>query len=1630
MLYILTLDESTSQFIKSTWLKASKKDPYRGFKSDTPESEPIESKRKSAATKVSQLELMLGQIANFAPIVSRKSIVERSTSLESVWQLIRAYFGFQTSGSYFLDFADIQLKEGERPEALYQRLISFVEDNLLTVNGVLSHHGDKIEEDEELSPTLENMIVLIWLKLVNKDLPKLVKQKYGTELRTKTLASIKPEISAALDSLLNEITANNTSARVMRSGATVPYNNNSGTRPKSQYKPTKSSKAFCALCHAKKKPSDHFLSKCRYLPDTDRKFFTKVRIVTAIDSALDNMDLNDSEEVVENEGDECYGEDGDEYPRIGRVSHDIVSKLESDRIPTIKRVEVGISPWFNVFYEHQAVTITIDTGAMISLIKESVAVALCAKIRKTSQGAHQLDGKSPLKVVGETTITFKRNDMPIILHALVCTNMEDEILAGTPFTKLNGIDVLGRSETIVFSDGTTFRYIEESPNVSRCTPAQLVRSVVPSTTIFPGQYLECGLPEEFHDERVPVAIEPRSTNSNSDWVSPMLVKPVNGKIRIVNSSTEPKKVVKGQHICQVMHSVPPKITQVESMVPSIKKLTVPKNAPYSATIEINEKKLSPDIVAEFKAVNSQFDEVFNPSIGCYNGNSGDIKGVVNMGPVLPPQRKGRVPQYSRNRMEEVQMKCDELEAMGVLAKPETVGVVAEYLNPSFLVKKPSGGSRLVTAFSEVAKYAKPQPSLMPNVDSTLRQIGQWKYIITTDLQKAFYQIPLSHDSIKYCGIATPFKGIRVYLRCAMGLPGSETALEELMSRILGEFVREGFVAKVADDLYVGADDQRQLLLNWIKVLQALRDNGVSLSAPKTLIAPLYCIMLGWKWQDGTITATSHRISTLSTCPLPKTVKGLRSFLGAYKFLSRVLPRCSTILSPLEELIAGKASAEKLVWSSEMESNFDIAKKHLSEAKTVSIPKRSDKLWIITDGCQNLPGIGAALFLTRGSKQHLAGYYSAKLRKRQLGWIPCEIEALAIGAAVTHYSPYIIQSSKVTSVLSDSQPCVDAFQKLCRGEFSLSARVTTFLSIISRYQCDLKHISGVDNPLSDYQSRNAVACDIPTCQVCTFVSKMESSAIRAVRVKDVIDGTVNVPYTSRAAWRMAQDECIDCRQAKAQLKQGTRPSKKVTDRRDLKQYLRYCTLARDGLLIVRKEEPFMATVERIVVPRSLAHGLATALHLKFDHPTPNQLKLIMKRSFYAIAIDQVIDDISDKCSECAALRSIPNHLIEQSTESPPYAIGITYAGDVLRREKQMIFILREYVTSYIQAIVVQDEKHDSLRSAIILLVSPLQPASGPTSVVRVDPAPGFRALRDDEILLRHGIAIEMGREKNPNKNPVAERAVQEFEIEVAKYHSAKVLSPVDIMTICTRINHKIRHPGLSSKEMLTKRDQFSNKQLPIDDCSLIIAKHNQHLENHRASERSKAKRPAVKVPDISVGDLVHLACDPISKGVQRDRYIVASVDGEWCNVRKLTETQLRSMSYRVRLNQCYLVPCYQHTAKKRVSFEDDLEETSSAEPQFQLPSSYTSTISPMSSGTLNNVENQEQPSTSEFSEETAASDNNMLTDDSASVATPPELETPYVTAHEQPTKSVTATIEPRRSSKRQPRKPRYLEDYEC
>lgn len=51
--------------------------------------------------------------------------------------------------------------------------MAFVEDNILRKDSGITHGGVPVVEYEELSPTIENFIVLTWLRLIHSELPKL-----------------------------------------------------------------------------------------------------------------------------------------------------------------------------------------------------------------------------------------------------------------------------------------------------------------------------------------------------------------------------------------------------------------------------------------------------------------------------------------------------------------------------------------------------------------------------------------------------------------------------------------------------------------------------------------------------------------------------------------------------------------------------------------------------------------------------------------------------------------------------------------------------------------------------------------------------------------------------------------------------------------------------------------------------------------------------------------------------------------------------------------------------------------------------------------------------------------------------------------------------------------------------------------------------------------------------------------------------------------------------------------------------------------------------------------------------------------------------------------------------------------
>ena len=223
-------------------------------------------------------------------------------------------------------------------------------------------------------------------------------------------------------------------------------------------------------------------------------------------------------------------------------------------------------------------------------------------------------------------------------------------------------------------------------------------------------------------------VEPRYDNYSDNWLTSCIVRSVGGEIVLSNNTDLPVNILKHKHICQVRA-----ITQDMQNISNQK-----QSVPHTSNQILNSsgkdlyKQISLDpqnemdraLYAKFQELHEKYSSVFDSDLPGYNGAFGPNEAVVNMGLILPPQRKGRLPLYKKDDLDMFQSKFDELESLGVLANPEEAGVHVKYLNPSFLVKKSRGGHRLVTSFGDVGRYAKSQPALMPNMENTLYEIGQ------------------------------------------------------------------------------------------------------------------------------------------------------------------------------------------------------------------------------------------------------------------------------------------------------------------------------------------------------------------------------------------------------------------------------------------------------------------------------------------------------------------------------------------------------------------------------------------------------------------------------------------------------------------------------------------------------------------------------------------------------------------------------------------------------------------------------------------------------------------------------------------------------------------------------------------
>ena len=1194
------------------------------------------------------------------------------------------------------------------------------------------------------------------------------------------------------------------------------------------------------------------------------------------------------------------------------------------------------SPAFTAKVNGHVVKAVVDEGSEVNVIEEKVVLKAGVKVDPVTDTRATAAGSNPLLVIGQChdhlvlDVEVEGVSIPVDLgHAVVIRGLGADLLVGEPGKCDNKIHTIPEHRLIEFNhEGQTLTtHYDTGPN-----PDYEVGRVMETRTLQPGESLRVAVSN--FDQGQIVAICPRREDGN--WFDPGLVT-IDDGVELINTSSHSVTLKKGNRVCEVRNVIevsPEEIVNLRKVFNEFpdsfqyKSLAKPPNdKSYLDDIQVDpDGIMTPSQKKMFRDLCAKYTDIITPRPGRYNNHSGHVDNSINFAERPPSNQKVYQPKYSDKMKELLGQKMDALEDWGVLTFPDKVGVSIEFLSPSMLVPKSEKDEfRMVSDLCGLNRYIKKPPTTSPSIQEAKEDLAKKRYFAHIDLSNYYYQSGMSREDIQWLGVLHPFKGVMCYACEPQGLKGASEHAYEKLSRIFGSLCRAGKAIRQADSLFAVGDTLEELRDNLELVFERVQLNGLTIKPSKIIVAPRKSVLFGWEWCEGKWSPTSHVTSALERVPLPKTSTQLRSYLGSFKQFSDCISNYGEILSALEKMTSGKGV--KLQWTPEQEKAFKESQDAIKSLLGVYIPRPEDQLVTYSDYSEENNAIGGRLEIHREEdgkiKKLHGGFFSATLPKVKKRW-PCEGECQAVKSVVEFFADSIRNSKKLTIHYSDNSPTVSAWNLAKKGAYSTSPKMSAFLSSLSTLNIDIRHKPGKDMHTSDYLSRHPSTCTHERCSVCTDIRKWteigeKCNAIRSVSIEDVMSGDTAMPFHQRKTWLTLQTSDSMHAKLKHLIEVSQVPEKKRTKGEFTRLKLMHNLFQRgdlrvesDGLITVRPKSS-LTDQWAISVPTNTYPSLVMALHQKFSHPSKQQLSNLLSRYYYCTGQQAIIEDVTNSCKQCLTTRQLPKVLTDFSTTSPG-AFGTRFSTDILERCQQRILVTVEDGSGLTMTDLVDNQKAETIRPAILAQVLPLMPMSG--AVIRSDNAPSHQSLKleaeeKDSVWSRHNITWELGATYNVNKNPVCENKIRELEKEILRFKaSGGPLTKLDLVQITNLVNTRVRHHGKSAKELLLRREAMNNTPIDVSDSEVATQVETNRDVNHANLQKHHRKRGKKEAPemDFQVGDLV-LVRDTLSKHKPREVHTVVELDGNENVKIKKFENQLRQKTFDVKPSQ--LIPYFSY-----------------------------------------------------------------------------------------------------------------------
>ena len=354
---------------------------------------------------------------------------------------------------------------------------------------------------------------------------------------------------------------------------------------------------------------------------------------------------------------------------------------------------------------------------------------------------------------------------------------------------------------------------------------------------------------------------------------------------------------------------------------------------------------------------------------------------------------------------------------------------------------------------------------LPRGPETMESLVGARYFSTVDLKSGFWQIKMAEESRQYTASTVSSLGIYEFLRMPYGLCNAPATFQRLMQNCLGELNLQYALIYLDDVIMYSCMPEDHL-----KRLQAVLDrfalNRLKLKPSKCHFFKESLTYLGHEISAAGMLPGQEGIQKIAEMGYPKTVTGVRKFIGTTGCFRRFIKNYARIAEPLNNLIGcdnAKLKNHPVTLSPEAKDAFNILKQKCMTAPVLAFADLEKPFLLETDA--SALGLGAVLQQVQADgKLHPVAYASRALRKGEKNYHSSKLEFLALKWAITeqfreylYYRPFTVRmdNNPLTYILTT--PNLDA----CGHRWVAS---------LAQFRFKIEYLKGTDNKVADVLSR--------------------------------------------------------------------------------------------------------------------------------------------------------------------------------------------------------------------------------------------------------------------------------------------------------------------------------------------------------------------------------------------------------------------------------------------------------------------------------------------------------------------------------------------------------------------------------